>query len=132
MDTSRPLKPMIYQERQPPKFVAMTQETDEAVFMKNEYRYGVDLRANAGFGFPQLAYASQAALTADNYATNRQAMVSQVSETGHKLNIKPNIIVVGPSNRATAKQLFEAARIASGADNIYFHDVDVVEVPWLA
>lgn len=131
LDTRKPLKPLINQVRQEARFVSMTQPEDEQVFMKNEYRYGVDLRGNAGFGFPQMAFASKAALTADNYAANRQAMTSQVSETGHKLNIKPDLIVVGPSNRATAKQLFEAARIASGADNIYFEDVEVLEVPWL-
>ncbi len=55
LDTSRALKPLIYQERKKPQFIRMTQEEDEAVFMRGEYRYGVDLRCNVGFGFWLLA-----------------------------------------------------------------------------
>jgi phage major head subunit gpT-like protein len=131
MDTTRPLKPLIYQERQKPTFVAMTDPMDEAVFMRGEYRYTCELRANAGFGFPQLAFASELPLIGDNYSSLRQAMTSQVGETGRKLNIKPNLCVVGPSNRAAAKQLFQAALIVGGGDNIFYKDVDVLEVPWL-
>ena len=131
MTTKRPLKPLIYQERQKPNFVAMTEGTDEVVFSRKEYRYGVDLRANAGFGFPQMAFASKADLNAANYAALRQAMTAQVGETGRKLNIMPDTIVVGPSLRAAAKQLFGAEFNAAGANNIYFKDVDVLEAPWL-
>ncbi|WP_130651575.1 Mu-like prophage major head subunit gpT family protein, partial [Candidatus Williamhamiltonella defendens] len=38
LDTSRALKPLIYQERKKPQFIRMTQEEDEAVFMRGEYR----------------------------------------------------------------------------------------------
>jgi len=51
LDTRRPLKPLIYQERKKAQFVAMDKETDANVFMKNEYLYGVDCRCNVGFGF---------------------------------------------------------------------------------
>ena len=40
-----------------PKFVSKTQETDDNVFMKKTFLYGVDSRGNAGFGFWQMAYA---------------------------------------------------------------------------
>ena len=132
MDTTKPLKPLIYQERQKPEFVAMTATTDEVVFSRREYRFGADLRANAGYGFPQMAFASMAPLNGDNYAALRQAMTSQVGDTGRKLNIKPNLIVVGPSNRAAAKQLFAAELINGGATNIYFKDVEILDAPWLA
>jgi len=58
MDTSRPLKPMIFQKRSPAKFVSLTNETDPNVFMKKEYLYGVDYRGNAGYGFWQMAIGS--------------------------------------------------------------------------
>lgn len=131
MATKRPLKPLILQERKKPEFVAMVAPTDEVVFSRAEYRYGVDARYNAGFGFPQMCFASTAPLTAPYYAALRQAMTSQSSDEGHKLNIVPDLVVVGPSNRAAAKQLFQAERIASGADNIYFKDVDILESAWL-
>lgn len=56
--TQRPIKPLIYQKRQDAKFVAITDEKDDNVFMRKTYLYGVDSRGNAGFGFWQMAYGS--------------------------------------------------------------------------
>lgn len=56
--TTKPLKPLIYQERKPPKFEALIDDKDENVFMRKEYLYGVDARANVGYGFWQMAYGS--------------------------------------------------------------------------
>lgn len=132
MDTSKSVKPLIYQERKAPNFVAMTREEDEHVFLRSEYRYGVDMRCNAGFGFWQLAFASQAPLTAANYAALRLAMTSQRNDYGRPMNIKPNAIVVGPTNRAAAKQLFDTMLLIGGGNNIYYQDVEIIESPWLS
>ena len=56
--TSRFLKPFIYQLRKKIKFVSLTKDTDENVFMLDEYLYGADGRSNAGYGFWQMAYGS--------------------------------------------------------------------------
>ena len=56
--TSRPIKPLIYQQRKAAKFVSLTKEDDENVFMKKKFIYGADSRGNAGFGFWQMAYGS--------------------------------------------------------------------------
>ena len=56
--TTEPLRPLIYQERQAPKFDALDKDTDESVFLRKEYIYGADARANAGYGFWQMAYGS--------------------------------------------------------------------------
>ncbi|NEZ45130.1 Mu-like prophage major head subunit gpT family protein [Paenibacillus alvei] len=56
--TTKPLKPLIYQNRKEAKFVAMDRDTDENVFMRKQFLYGVDGRSNAGFGFWQMAYGS--------------------------------------------------------------------------
>ena len=56
--TSRPIKPLIYQERKKAKFVSKTNETDDNVFMSKKFIYGADSRGNAGFGFWQMAYGS--------------------------------------------------------------------------
>lgn len=58
LDTSKPLKPMIFQERKKTKFVSKVNENDDNVFFKNEYVYGADGRYNAGYGFWQFAYGS--------------------------------------------------------------------------
>lgn len=56
--TNWPIKPLIYQQRQKAKFVSLTAETDQNVFMKKTYVYGVDSRGNTGFGFWQMAFGS--------------------------------------------------------------------------
>ena len=56
--TNRFLKPFIYQIREKIKFVSMTRETDENVFMLNQFLYGANGRCNAGYGFWQMAYGS--------------------------------------------------------------------------
>ncbi len=50
-----PMRPFIYQERQPAKFVPLVNPTDQPVFQTNTYQYGADIRNNAGFAFPALA-----------------------------------------------------------------------------
>ncbi len=56
--TNMPIKPLIYQKRTAAKFISLTAETDENVFMKKVFLYGVDYRGNAGYGLWQLAYGS--------------------------------------------------------------------------
>jgi phage major head subunit gpT-like protein len=131
LDTSRPLKPLIFQDRQKPKFVAMTSDQDESVFTRKEYRYGVDMRCNVGYGFWQLAHGAKVALNEANYEAVYLAMTTQKRDDGKPLRVKPNLIVVGPSNRAAAKKLFETATVAAGGDNTYYKDVEVLVVDWL-
>lgn len=56
--TTKPLKPLIYQSRKEPKFVALDGDTDQNVFMQKKFLYGVEGRSNAGYGFWQMAYGS--------------------------------------------------------------------------
>jgi phage major head subunit gpT-like protein len=56
--TKRAIKPLVYQEREKPKFVSLDKDNDENVFFRKEYIYGVDSRCNAGFGLWQLAFGS--------------------------------------------------------------------------
>lgn len=60
-DTTMPVKPLIFQRRKEPEFVALDNPEDPNVFHKNEYIYGYDDRKAAGFGFPQLMYGSTGA-----------------------------------------------------------------------
>jgi phage major head subunit gpT-like protein len=53
--TNRVLKPLIYQLRQKPEFVALDQPTAHAGFMSRMLYYGIDMRCNAGFGDPRYA-----------------------------------------------------------------------------
>lgn len=131
LDTRRPLKPLIFQDRKQPEFVSKTALTDENVFNAGEFVYGVDCRRAAGFGFWQLAFGSKADLTAANYEAAFEAMTSQRNEEGGVLNVRPTVIVVGPKRRAAAKALFKAMLVAGGNTNTNYDDVEIIEAPWV-
>jgi len=61
LDTQKPVKPFIYQERKAPVFVQQTDMQADGVFMRKKYKYGAEARAAAGYGFWQLAYGSTGA-----------------------------------------------------------------------
>lgn len=58
LDTKKPIKPIIYQERRKPTFVSLNKPTDSNMFMNGQALYGVDTRCNAGYGFWQMAFGS--------------------------------------------------------------------------
>lgn len=58
MDTSKVIKPMVVQKNREITFTAMDNPSDESVFMRAEFRYGVDSEDNVGYGLWQLAYKS--------------------------------------------------------------------------
>lgn len=132
LDTSRPLKPLIFQRRKDYTLKAMTDEKDEAVFMRDEYRYGVDARCNVGYGFWQMAIRSAAALDETAYAAARAAMMGFKSDEGRPLGISPTLLVVPPSLEAAALKLVQAENNAAGATNIYRNSAQVLVAPWLA
>ena len=132
LDTSRPLKPLIFQRRRDYRLQSKTDSgTSDHVFIKDEYLYGVDARVSCGFGFWQQAFASKAELTDANLDGAIQAMMSFKSDMGRPLGIQPNVLVVGPSNRAAAKKVVEAEYKAQGESNTNYQAVEVMVVPWL-
>lgn len=58
------IKPVCVQQRKLPVFTAMARDTDENVFMRNEYLYGTDARGEAFLTLPFLAYRGGIAVTA--------------------------------------------------------------------
>ena len=115
LDTRRALKPLIYQSRKAPNFVALTAETDDNVFNRAQYVYGVDARRAAGFGFWQLAHSSNKALTADNLMAAITAMETQTGDHGRPLGISPNLLVVSKAKRFDAKRLLESELVPNSA-----------------
>ena len=108
LDTSRALKPLIYQSRKDNNFVSLTAETDDNVFNRAEYVYGVDARRNAGFGFWQLARASNATLDVAGLQAEITAMRTLKGDHGRPLGIKPTLLVVPPALEFQARKLLEA------------------------
>lgn len=132
LDTTKILKPFIVQKRREYAFIAKTDLASENVFTKNEFVFGVDGRLNVGFGLWQQAYCSKATLDAAGYGAARQAMMGFKSDAGNPLGIKPNVLLVGPSNEKAALDMVTAERLANGADNVYRNTAVVVTCPWLA
>jgi phage major head subunit gpT-like protein len=131
LDTRRPLKPLIYQERKKPQFVALDKETDQNVFMKNEFIYGVDCRCNVGFGFWQMAFGSKAELDPANFEAAYDAMGAFKGDGGDPLGIQPSLLVVGASNASAGKKIVEAQLINGGDSNINHKRVELLVCPWL-
>lgn len=131
LDNSRSLKPLIFQKRRDYAFRALVNLDDDTVFMTDQFKYGVDARANAGFGFWQQAFASNQALDGTHFDAAMQAMMSVQSNQGRPLGIRPTHLVVGPSNRAAALATIEVDRLANGASNPNYKVVDVIVSPYL-
>lgn len=58
LDTTQPVKPFVYQERKAPVFVQQTDPQADDVFNRKVFKFGVEARAAAGYGFWQMAYGS--------------------------------------------------------------------------
>lgn len=131
VDTSRALKPIIFQSRKAPEFVAKDNPDDERVFDRNEFVYGTHARYNVGFGFWQMAFASKADLNSENLRNAILAMEALTSDNGKKLGIKPNLIIVGSSNKFKANDLLKVPTLAAGGHNPDFGLVEILEAPLL-
>lgn len=131
LDTSRALKPVIYQDRKAANFVSKTAETDDNVFDRAEYVYGVDARRNVGYGFWQMAYASNQPLDEAHLTAAYTAMREQKGDNGRPLGIRPNLLVVRPSMKIAADKLVNATTLANGADNVMKGIVNTIDSEWL-
>lgn len=128
MVTKRPLKPLIYQEREKVELQVLTALDSEHVMKTDKFLYGTRGRMNVGYGFPQMVFCSRAALTAENYEAAFKAIQGQFGEGGRSLNLTPDLLVVGSDNRGAAKRLIDRATV-DGSDNEYYKDVDVMSTP---
>ncbi|MDO5623792.1 MAG: Mu-like prophage major head subunit gpT family protein [Pseudomonadota bacterium] len=136
LETRRALKPLIFQARKAPQFVSMVGETDENVFNRSQYVYGVDCRRNAGFGFWQLAHASNKPLTAANLKDAITAMETQTGDHGRPLGISPNLLVVPKALRFTAQKLLNNELVENDAGTAVVSNdvrgaVDLLIADWL-
>lgn len=132
LDTSRALKPLIYQERTKAEFAYMTKDDDEQVFMADEFRYGIRVRCNVGFGFWQMAAKSTEPLTKEAFERVYGAMRSLKADGGRPLDIRPNLLVVPSILRSHAISVVGVETLAGGASNPNYKLVDLLETSWLS
>ena len=131
MDTTKVLKPVIYQKRRDYAITAKTSLTDDNVFNQNEFVWGADGRGNVGFGLWQLAYASKQALDISSFADARAAHQSIVGDNGKPLVINSAELWVPPSLERAALEVVKAERTTNGATNVMQGTAKVVVCPWL-
>ncbi|MFA5161156.1 MAG: Mu-like prophage major head subunit gpT family protein [Elusimicrobiales bacterium] len=134
LDTTRAIKPLVFQNREAPEFTAMTQPSSEHVFKQNTFLYGVNARDNAGYGLWQFAFGSKQPLTPANYAKARAAMMAFADVAGRKMQVKPNLLVVGGSNEGAARKIAygENSATETGMEsNPWKGTVEVMCVPYL-
>ena len=134
LDTSRVIKPVIFQDRKKPNFVSMTAETDPNVYSKSQFEYGVDSRCNVGFGFWQMAHACNQELTPDNLWKAIKAIETRKGDFGRPLAMRASVLVVPPSMQDVANKLLTADLLASGGvteTNTLKSRLKSLVVPWL-
>ena len=125
LDTSKVLKPFIFQTRRAYNFIRKDAPEDEGVFMRNEFVYGVDARVSAGYGLWQLAFASNKSLTATNFAAARASMMGLKSTAGRPMGIKPTVLMVSPAFEEDALKLLNLDT------SHYKGKAELLVCPWL-
>lgn len=130
--TKKPIKPIIYQERRAFDFVAKDDPKDDNVFNKKTYLYGVDGRANVGFGLWQLGWGSKQTLDADHYATARAAVMSFKADYGQPLGLVPDLLVVPPALESAGRKVLQSQLVNGGESNPWAGTAELLVVPWLA
>lgn len=126
IDASQAIMPLIWQVRRDYDFRALTDLNSQHVFMNDEFLFGVDARAAAGFSFWQMAFGSKDTLNETNFKSARQAMEAFKSDEGNPLGVGPTHIVVGPSNRDAAEALFARQSNDAGAGNTLYRAVEII------
>ena len=131
VDTMALGKPIVFQQRKKADTLTrMTSPDDEGVFMRRQFRWGVDCRDNAGYGFYQACWGSKATLNVANFESALVGLAEMNNDEGAPLGIMPDTLFVPPSLYRAAKNLVRD-RDENGADNVYADEVKVVRVPWL-
>jgi phage major head subunit gpT-like protein len=113
LDASRVVRPFIFQLRREYAVTRMNTLTDEGVFNRREFRFGVDARANTRVGLWQLAYAANTDLSnPTNYGSARAAMRSVKTDAGLPFGAlagcKDVYLLVPPALEEVATQLLHS------------------------
>lgn len=132
LDTSRMVRPIVWQVREEYEFQSMDRSSDQYVFINDEYLYGVRARVNAGFGLWQLGFGSKAPLTPENYAAARAAMMNYRSDGGRVLGVRPDKLVVPPSLESDALHVLNTELTETGGSNPWKDTAELIVTPFVA
>lgn len=130
-DTTRTVKPFIWQVREKYEFQQLTDPRNPRVFMTDNYLYGVRARVNAGYGLWQLAFASKQPLNADTYGAARRQMMTIRGDRGRLLGINPNVLVVPAALEIEARKVLTTQNTDGGASNPWQSTAQLIVCPYL-
>lgn len=134
LDNSRSfMRPIIFQNREAPRVDMVGGAFDErGNYIGMTIPFGTWARYNVGLFMPHLALVSSEVLSEDNVYAAMAQMQSVRKQDGSYANVSPTHIVVAPSQRQEAEQIFAAALVALGGTNTLYNSVKVVVAPELA
>ncbi len=104
-DMSKPVAPIIFQERLAPEFSMLTDINESHVFRHSEFMWGARRRNAAGFGMWQQAVRSAQTLDRTNLEAAMLRMTSFNNDEGVRLKAKATILVVPQSLEFVARDL---------------------------
>lgn len=136
LDVSRPLKPLIFQERTKAEITAVTDSKNDHVFTKDEYLYGIRYRCNCGFGFWQQAICSTKPLTATSFEEALVTMQSFKANGGRPLGLgrggKSGLMLVVPQSLySAALDVVGVQLLSGGGTNKWYDAATVLNSPWV-
>lgn len=132
LDTSRAVRPLIWQERTGYEFQQLNGTEDEYVFRNDKFLYGIRARVNAGFGLWQLAHGSKKPLGLGEYAQARAAMMERKADGGRILGVTPTVLVVPPALESYARQILNCELGETGGSNPWSGTAQVLVTPYLS
>lgn len=130
MVSNRGVKPLVWSVRKEEGFKPLLPQ--ELVDRDKRVDYGCYIDAGVGYGFWQLIFASKAALTAENYAAARAAIMNFTGDHGRKLGLVPDLLICSSANEGPARKIVKNALADGGATNEWAGTADVHVSPWLS
>jgi phage major head subunit gpT-like protein len=132
MDTTKPIKPLIFQQRVKPQLTNKLSDTSsDHVFMNDELLVGIRARSVAGVGLWQLAVKSTKPLNAESYEEAWQALRNMKADGGDPLNVVPELLVVPSNLRGKAQAVVGAKTLPGGGDNPHYALSKILDCAWL-
>ncbi len=131
-DTSKPLKPLIYQLREALQFASLTDMSSDSVFHTHQFKWNAWMRDAAGFGVWWTAVKSQNTLDEAGFVAARarlegfhKGLKDPLTGTYQPARSRATELWVPYSLRDTAKKLLGQEKLASGEDNYLRNAVEI-------
>ncbi len=131
IDASRPIKPVIYQNRKEATLTTVSNVANEHVFMEDKLLFGVDARRAVGYSFWQLAVGSRDVLNQKNFQAAYAALLGKKTDGGRPLGTKATTLLVPLELLSVAEGIIKKQNLAGGESNIDYNRVKIVCSPYL-